>query len=120
MIFVVLQEESLEDKFMFFQLPSALPMDMVPEVPKDEGSSNPAQKAAGSTKESISLDKLPEGFLGKMLVYESGAVKFQLGDVVFDVSTCAHSRIPRSWATAILTNIVVNKIMLAKNCSSLI
>lgn len=34
-----------------------------------------------------SLDDLPAGFMGKMLVYKSGAIKMKLGDAIFDVST---------------------------------
>ncbi|KAL0298374.1 UNVERIFIED_CONTAM: PLAT domain-containing protein 1 [Sesamum radiatum] len=33
-----------------------------------------------------SLEELPEGYMGKMLVYKSGAVKLKLGDILYDVS----------------------------------
>lgn len=33
-----------------------------------------------------SFEELPEGYMGKMLVYRSGAVKLKLGEVVYDVS----------------------------------
>ncbi|KAL0292991.1 UNVERIFIED_CONTAM: DNA-directed RNA polymerase III subunit RPC4 [Sesamum calycinum] len=33
-----------------------------------------------------SLEELPEGYMGKMLVYRSGAVKLKLGDILYDVS----------------------------------
>ncbi|KAK4431666.1 DNA-directed RNA polymerase III subunit RPC4 [Sesamum alatum] len=33
-----------------------------------------------------SLEELPEGCMGKMLVYKSGAVKLKLGDILYDVS----------------------------------
>ncbi|PIM99424.1 DNA-directed RNA polymerase III subunit [Handroanthus impetiginosus] len=32
------------------------------------------------------LEELPEGYMGKMLVYKSGAVKLKLGDILYDVS----------------------------------
>lgn len=33
------------------------------------------------------LNELPSGFMGKMLVYRSGAIKLKLGDTLYDVST---------------------------------
>ncbi|XP_039156068.1 uncharacterized protein LOC120287358 [Eucalyptus grandis] len=40
----------------------------------------------GSLEKSCSLDELPAGLMGKMLVYRSGAVKLKLGDTLYDVS----------------------------------
>ena len=37
-------------------------------------------------KEGYSLNDLPGGYMGKMLVYKSGKVKMKLGDAMFDVS----------------------------------
>ncbi|KAL2338776.1 hypothetical protein Fmac_013222 [Flemingia macrophylla] len=33
------------------------------------------------------LSELPSGFMGKMLVYKSGAVRLKLGNTLYDVST---------------------------------
>ncbi|KAK1421384.1 hypothetical protein QVD17_23681 [Tagetes erecta] len=78
-----------EDKqeIIFFQFPEQLPLDCVP-------------VSSSSVKEDVSnkrlgLKDLPNGRLGKMLVYESGAVKLKLGDTIFDVSPgtpCASDR----------------------------
>lgn len=62
-----LQDESDETKMVFFQLPN------LPAIKRSTDSS--------------SLEDLTPGFMGKMLVYESGAVKLKLGDKLFDVST---------------------------------
>lgn len=37
-------------------------------------------------KKDTSIEELPEGYLGKMSVYRSGAVKLKLGEVMYDVS----------------------------------
>lgn len=52
----------------FLQLPAILPM------VKHSATSN------------VSLDELPAGLMGKMLVYKSGAIKLKLGDTLYDVS----------------------------------
>lgn len=39
-----------------------------------------------SPKKGCSLEELPGGYMGKMLVYKSGAVKLKLGDILYDVS----------------------------------
>jgi DNA-directed RNA polymerase III subunit RPC4 len=36
--------------------------------------------------EGSNLQQLPQGYLGKMLVYKSGKIKMKLGDIIFDVS----------------------------------
>lgn len=32
------------------------------------------------------MEELPQGYMGKMLVYKSGKVKLKLGETLFDVS----------------------------------
>lgn len=49
------------------------------------GSSMYPGSSYGSRK-GCSLEELPGGYMGKMLVYRSGAVKLKLGDVLYDVS----------------------------------
>ncbi|KAI3704935.1 hypothetical protein L1987_75164 [Smallanthus sonchifolius] len=64
---------------ILFQFPEKLPLDQVP---------------VGSSS-SFGLKDLPNGCIGKMLVYKSGAIKLKLGDTVFDVSSgtpCASDR----------------------------
>lgn len=36
-------------------------------------------------KEKCQLDKFPEGYVSKMLVYKNGEIKLKLGDVMFGV-----------------------------------
>uniref|UniRef100_A0A1J3GLG8 DNA-directed RNA polymerase III subunit RPC4 n=1 Tax=Noccaea caerulescens TaxID=107243 RepID=A0A1J3GLG8_NOCCA len=62
-----LTEDSGEQKMLLVRLPS---MPLV----------KPNIKGGGLK------DALPEGFMGKLLVYKSGAVKMKLGDVLCDVS----------------------------------
>lgn len=42
-----------------------------------------------TAKEDCSLEGLPAGNMGKMLVYKSGAIKLKLGDILYDVSRIA-------------------------------
>ncbi|KAH6764444.1 hypothetical protein C2S52_013393 [Perilla frutescens var. hirtella] len=46
-------------------------------------------------KKDDSLEELPEGYMGKMLVYKSGAVKLKLGDIMYDVSPGADCCFPQ-------------------------
>ncbi|XP_024961846.1 uncharacterized protein LOC112502221 isoform X1 [Cynara cardunculus var. scolymus] len=69
------QENSEEKQFILFQFPSQFPLNEQPKGKDDKKVKNP------------DLKELPDGFMGKMLVYESGAIKFKLGDTTFDVSS---------------------------------
>ncbi|KAF8370131.1 hypothetical protein HHK36_031826 [Tetracentron sinense] len=57
----------------------------------DENSTKPAVElglmGVVPLEKACSLDKLPPGFMGKMLVYKSGAIKLKLGDIRYDVSS---------------------------------
>jgi len=74
-----------------FQLPKSLPL--------PRRSSNIVERKGKATgkevKEGSNLQQLPQGYLGKMLVYKSGKVKMKLGDVMFDVNPGAESRMPQ-------------------------
>ncbi|CAH9107762.1 unnamed protein product [Cuscuta europaea] len=78
-------EEDGEDNMFFFQLPLLLPT-IKQHANASEGSeaanNNPKASKAGLCK----LDDLNGGFLGKMLVYKSGAIKMKLGETLYDVS----------------------------------
>ncbi|CAK9135138.1 unnamed protein product [Ilex paraguariensis] len=39
-----------------------------------------------ASSKGCSLEELPGGYMGKMLVYKSGAIKFKLGETLYDVS----------------------------------
>ncbi|KAI8565358.1 hypothetical protein RHMOL_Rhmol03G0252800 [Rhododendron molle] len=83
-----LMDENPEASMFFLQLPPNMPM--VKPSPKTEGqeiaSSSKPSKGAGPAEKTCTLDELPAGFMGKMLVYKSGAVKLKLGDTIYDVS----------------------------------
>ncbi|KAF7148120.1 hypothetical protein RHSIM_Rhsim03G0165300 [Rhododendron simsii] len=50
-------------------------------------SSSPMPLERGNaSKMHCGLEGLPGGYMGKMLVYKSGAIKWKLGDVIYDVS----------------------------------
>ncbi|KAJ0239765.1 Uncharacterized protein HA466_0233530 [Hirschfeldia incana] len=61
-------------QMLFFKVPDCLPV-----------SKQPTGKRSVSERSSP-FEGLPEGFMGKMLVYKSGTVKMKLGDVLYDVS----------------------------------
>ncbi|KAF8023431.1 hypothetical protein BT93_F0821 [Corymbia citriodora subsp. variegata] len=82
-------DRSLEPSMFFIQLPPAVPM--AKRLTTAEGNetteSSTSSKVLGSLEKSCSLDELPAGLMGKMLVYRSGAVKLKLGDTLYDVSS---------------------------------
>ncbi|KAG5413913.1 hypothetical protein IGI04_001480 [Brassica rapa subsp. trilocularis] len=61
-------------QMLFFKVPDSLPV-----------TKQPTAKRSVSERSSP-FEGLPEGFMGKMLVYKSGTVKLKLGDVLYDVS----------------------------------
>ena len=83
----MLQDENSENTRYFFQLPARLPF------PKRSSTSTGKEKV-GNLRSSIStgsselgdLQNLPGGYMGKLLIYKSGAVKLRLGDTLYDVS----------------------------------
>ncbi|KAK3034482.1 hypothetical protein RJ639_032471 [Escallonia herrerae] len=87
-----LMEENLEPSMFFLQLPKLMPLmkKTAMEGQQMAGSLKPLKDAA------CGLDELPAGFMGKMLVYRSGAVKLKLGDTLYNVSM-HHDRDNRKW-----------------------
>ncbi|KAG2660620.1 DNA-directed RNA polymerase III subunit RPC4-like isoform X5 [Panicum virgatum] len=87
----LLQEQDSKERMFLFQLPKSLPL--------PRRSSNIVERKGRATgeevKEGSNLQQLPQGYLGKMLVYKSGKVKMKLGDVMFDVNRGAESRMPQ-------------------------
>ncbi|XP_058082351.1 DNA-directed RNA polymerase III subunit rpc4-like [Magnolia sinica] len=102
--------EEKNGEMLLFQLPASLPLVKRSASAKDKETADGSEpstkeKTDGlepSTKEAADgskpsrrrgipekgcrLEELPAGFMGKMLVYKSGAVKMKLGDTLFDVS----------------------------------
>ncbi|CAL4960066.1 unnamed protein product [Urochloa decumbens] len=85
------QEQDSKERMFLFQLPKSLPL--------PRRSSNIVERKGKATgkevKEGSNLQQLPQGYLGKMLVYKSGKIKMKLGDVMFDVNPGAESRMPQ-------------------------
>ncbi|KAH9531617.1 hypothetical protein CY35_19G046900 [Sphagnum magellanicum] len=80
-------DESEEDKLMFFQIPASLPLGQDAAVSRESGQDEMVGSVKEGTRNSsagVKLEKLPEGHVGKLLVYKSGAVKLKIGDVLFD------------------------------------
>ncbi|ESQ37028.1 hypothetical protein EUTSA_v10002636mg [Eutrema salsugineum] len=78
-----LMEDSGEQKMIFMRLPS------VPLVKQSATTENRETKpnSKGGVEKTCDLKAiLPEGFMGKLLIYKSGAVKMKLGEVLYDVS----------------------------------
>ena len=44
------------------------------------------RSTTSDSKQSCSLEELPGGYMGKMLVYKSGAIKLKIGNILYDVS----------------------------------
>nr|XP_043632583.1 DNA-directed RNA polymerase III subunit RPC4-like [Erigeron canadensis]XP_043632584.1 DNA-directed RNA polymerase III subunit RPC4-like [Erigeron canadensis]XP_043632585.1 DNA-directed RNA polymerase III subunit RPC4-like [Erigeron canadensis] len=80
-----LMEEELEKRMIFIQLPPTLPLPKQSMHVEGASSSKPLNNTGSSLKGS-NLNELPVGFMGKMLVYKSGAVKLKLGDHLYNVS----------------------------------
>ncbi|KAK4373100.1 hypothetical protein RND71_008484 [Anisodus tanguticus] len=78
-----LMEENMEEKMFFIQLPPTMPM--LKQSVKTEGSETVTSSKPSRAK-ACSLNELPAGFMGKMLVYKSGAVKLKLGETLYNVS----------------------------------
>ncbi|KAA6423012.1 MAG: DNA binding [Trebouxia sp. A1-2] len=70
------------ERLLLFQLPSLLPVPASSLGPPKPG----APLRSLSQPMASSLDQLPSGKVGKLLVFESGAVKLQMGDVLLDVA----------------------------------
>lgn len=74
------QENSEEQKMLFMRLPS------VPLASATTANRETKQTIKGTGEKTLDLKTLPEGYMGKLLVYKSGAVKMKLGEVLYDVS----------------------------------
>ncbi|KAL3747135.1 hypothetical protein ACJRO7_015985 [Eucalyptus globulus] len=86
---------SLEPSMFFIQLPPTVPMAkrLTTAAGNETTESSTSSNVLGSTEKSCSLDELPAGLMGKMLVYRSGAVKVSSGlDCVFAQDVVAVNR----------------------------
>lgn len=78
-----LREKVDQQRMLFFQLPSDLPA-----FRSNAGMRGATNRPAGSGQKATGEHnlELSKGFMGKMLVYKSGAVKLKLGEIMYDVS----------------------------------
>ncbi|KAJ7955967.1 putative DNA-directed RNA polymerase III subunit RPC4 [Quillaja saponaria] len=83
-----LMEENTEPSMFLLKLPPTMPMTKRPATAngKDTSDSTKPPRAAQAVEKPCNLKDLPAGFMGKRLVYKSGAVKLKLGDTLYDVS----------------------------------
>lgn len=83
-----LMEENLEPNMIFLQLPPTLPLKKQPATGNERQVNESSSKHEGATskEKTSSLSELPGAFMGKLLVYRSGAVKLKLGETVYNVT----------------------------------
>ncbi|KAI9160511.1 hypothetical protein LWI28_008810 [Acer negundo] len=82
-----LLDDSEEKKMMIFQFPANLPLNKRPASIRGKEkveSSSTSSGRVGAPK--AGLNGLSGGYMGKLLVYQSGAIKLKLGDTLYDVS----------------------------------
>ncbi|KAJ4810392.1 DNA-directed RNA polymerase III subunit RPC4 [Rhynchospora pubera] len=76
-----LEKESEQERMLLFKFPNPLPLEnlaQTAEVTEKKGKTK-------AKKIGCSLQQLPAGNVGKMLVYKSGKVKMKIGEVIFNV-----------------------------------
>ncbi|KAL8539568.1 hypothetical protein ACS0TY_001249 [Phlomoides rotata] len=111
-----LMDEDDNPQLLFFKFPSKLPLGTLTRRETNDQSKAPEKSLKGKgiaglnlnssvsgtkgketgAKEVCSVEELPKGYMGKMLVYKSGAVKLKLGDVLFDVSAGIDCHCPQT------------------------
>lgn len=71
-----------------FKLPDNLPLlkRSSSRKGKEKVEAHTSSDGGGVLNKGCGLEELQGGYMGKMLVYKSGAIKLKLGDVLYDVS----------------------------------
>ncbi|XP_051131461.1 uncharacterized protein LOC127251687 [Andrographis paniculata] len=77
---------SAESTKLFLQLPETLPTVKQSTGARPQMSGNNPTPTSEPGESSSIIEEIPEGLMGKMLVYKSGAVKLKLGNTLFNVS----------------------------------
>ncbi|KAJ7982536.1 DNA-directed RNA polymerase III subunit RPC4 [Quillaja saponaria] len=82
-----LLEKGEEKKMFLFKLP-ALPLvkQSMSVNGKEKVGTSTSLGGSGGAKKRCTLEQLPGGHMGKMLVYKSGAIKLKIGETLYDVS----------------------------------
>ncbi|ESW03348.1 hypothetical protein PHAVU_011G006800 [Phaseolus vulgaris] len=75
-----LLEKSEQHKMFLFQFPKNFPFNVGSNKEKGQIGATTVSGKAGA------LEELPSGYMGKMQIYKSGAIKLKLGETLFDVS----------------------------------
>ncbi|XP_022988288.1 uncharacterized protein LOC111485583 [Cucurbita maxima] len=83
-----LLEENPETDIFFLQLPPMVPVIKQSSTVEGIGAANSSESQP--RQKTCSMNELPSGSMGKLLVYRSGAVKLKLGDIIYDVSSGMH------------------------------
>lgn len=99
----------------FFKLPPSLPLlkRSTSRKGKEKVETDSSLDSGGVSKKGCSLEELPGGYLGKMLVYRSGAIKLKLGDTLYDVSQIsAFSKLKHKHPLSVHTHTVTLLFML--------
>jgi len=73
------QEKSEQHKMFLFQFPKNFPFNVGSNKEKGQIGATTVSGKAGA------LEELPSGYMGKMQIYKSGAIKLKLGETLFDV-----------------------------------
>ncbi|KAK3221091.1 hypothetical protein Dsin_015061 [Dipteronia sinensis] len=83
-----LLDDSEENRMMLFQFPANLPLNKRPASIKGKEKVESSSTSSGRVDAPMKagLNGLSGGYMGKLLVYQSGAVKLKLGDTLYDVS----------------------------------
>uniref|UniRef100_A0A2P2JCM0 DNA binding protein n=2 Tax=Rhizophora mucronata TaxID=61149 RepID=A0A2P2JCM0_RHIMU len=84
-----LLDKGEKKKLFLFQLPAKLPLlkRSASAKGKERAESSTMSESNSASKMGSDLAELAEGYMGKMLVYRSGAVKLKLGSTLYDVSS---------------------------------
>ncbi|XP_065871590.1 DNA-directed RNA polymerase III subunit rpc4-like [Euphorbia lathyris] len=82
-----LLEECDKERLFLFKIPRTLPFVKRSASAKGKEKAEGHGKGKGTLKKGSHLEDLPEGWMGKIVVYRSGAIKLKLGDTSYDVSS---------------------------------
>lgn len=82
---------------LFFQLPA---MPLIKQAVSSKGKDKiGASTVSAEPPKGNALEGLSGGYMGKMLVYKSGAIKLKLGETLFDVSPVPVTKLTINIAT---------------------
>lgn len=81
------QKHTEEEQVLLFQFPPSLPaMRRLASTKGKEIASHGRKLGRIQAGKGSAMEDLPVGYMGKLLIYNSGSVKMKLGDTLLDVS----------------------------------